>query len=374
MPTVTMNRTLADRLEATGGRPSGFDYLRLGLSVAVLWHHSVATSYGPEANAAIWTGLWGPATRSILPMFFALSGFLVAGSMERSRTLIKFLGLRFLRVYPALAVEVLLSGLLIGAVATSLPLEQYFTDPVFFRYLLNMTGHISFVLPGVFETNPKPDMVNFQLWTVPYELLCYVVLGGLIALGAKRWKILLPLGAAGVLALILLKTGYRTGWTFPTGWGVVQGPLLVFSFLAGVSLYLYKDRVIWSPALATAGLVIAWLCFAVVPNGEFPAVILLCYVTVVLGLGNPPRIGLIRGADYSYGIYLYGYVIQQFVMWAWPASREWYWNIAICLPLTAAFAALSWHWVEKPALGLRIYADRLEDFYLAAARRWGRGQ
>jgi peptidoglycan/LPS O-acetylase OafA/YrhL len=55
-------------------------------------------------------------------MFFALSGFLVAGSPERSKTLLTFLGLRAIRIYPALGVEVVLSALLIGTAVTTLPL------------------------------------------------------------------------------------------------------------------------------------------------------------------------------------------------------------------------------------------------------------
>ncbi|MCI0735547.1 MAG: acyltransferase family protein, partial [Beijerinckiaceae bacterium] len=143
---------LSDRLTVTVGRPSGFDYMRLGLAVSVVLLHSFRTTYGDDAE--LWETPLRPFLRVILPMFFALSGFLVAGSLERSKTMITFLGLRVIRIYPALAVEVTLSALLIGTAVTTLPLGSYFSDPLFWKYLLNAIGDVHFYLPGVFETNP----------------------------------------------------------------------------------------------------------------------------------------------------------------------------------------------------------------------------
>ena len=154
--TAARPRTLEEALVAADGRPSGFDYMRLTLSVAVFVSHSFGTSYGESGAEAVWNGPAAALVAAILPMFFALSGFLVAGSMVRCATLVKFLGLRVIRIYPALAVEVLLSALLIGPVLTTVPLTSYFTDPVFFHYLVNVTGHISYYLPGVFADNPVP--------------------------------------------------------------------------------------------------------------------------------------------------------------------------------------------------------------------------
>ncbi|MCO6763518.1 hypothetical protein KQH43_30970, partial [Streptomyces sp. EL5] len=59
---------------------------------------------------------------------------------------------------------------------TELPLAQYVADPKLHAYFLNIVGDIQYELPGVFLHNPMPDVVNAQLWTVPYELWCYVVL------------------------------------------------------------------------------------------------------------------------------------------------------------------------------------------------------
>lgn len=361
-------RSFAVVLDEAGGRPSGFDYMRLALAIGVFVVHISGTTYGEKGAAAAWSGALEPLIRAILPMFFALSGFLVAGSMKRCATLVKFLGLRAIRIYPALAVEVLLSALLIGPLVTTVSLQAYFTDPMFWRYVLNVTGHISFFLPGVFADNPIPDYVNRQLWTVPYELDCYIVLGALIAIGAKRHRVLLPIGTALLLAAYAVPMLIRRGMLYETN-EALSGQLLVVTFLIGVCLYAYRERIPFNRWLFCASAALGILCLSKLFNGGYYlATLPVAYVTAYLGLLNPPRVGIIRSADYSYGIFLYGYVVQQLVM-SIPGLREWYWNLFICLPLTIVVAALSWHWVERPAAGLKRHVDRLETWWLQVYAR-----
>jgi peptidoglycan/LPS O-acetylase OafA/YrhL len=351
--------SIAERLAATNGRPSGFDYLRLGLAVAIVAFHSVMTTYGRSVNDALLMSSLGPFLRTILPMFFALSGFLVAGSLERSKTILTFLGLRVIRIYPALAVEVALSAFLIGPAITMIPLASYFSDPLFTKYLLNVSGTIHYYLPGVFETNPYPKVVNLQLWTVPYELLCYVTLTALVLAGAVQRRILVPLAMPALALGELLFLRSPDAW----GWRVYNGYQLVLCFLAGVSLYLYRDKITWSLSMFFAALAASLLLWYL-PFGEYPAVLTTAYVTIYIGLTNLGRLSIIKGADYSYGIYLYGFVMQQlFVSLGGP--RSWWINVLVCVPLSALVAALSWHFVEKPAQKLRQFLPAAERQYLA---------
>jgi hypothetical protein len=139
--------TLADRLIASANRPAGFDYLRLLLASSVIATHSLALTLTDFHRLR-------PLAALILPMFFALSGFLVCGSLVRCRTLGTFLALRVLRLFPALVVETVLSALVIGPVFTSLPLNSYFEDPSFLGYFTSLVGVVKYKLPGVFTTNP----------------------------------------------------------------------------------------------------------------------------------------------------------------------------------------------------------------------------
>jgi len=344
---------IAERLIETGGRPSGFDYLRLGLALLVVISHSIVTSYGSEVTDRVWATPIGPVFRCILPLFFALSGFLVAGSLERCKTVGGFLGLRIIRIYPALVVEVILSAFILGPIMTTIPLGDYFTHPLFFSYLWNVIGHVHFFLPSVFDGNPCPKLVNGQLWTVPFELACYVAIAALAILGRKRLKIVVLLGTLALMTLGLAVQVYKHGLQLPEYGTTLPGVFFVFSFLGGVNIYLYRNVIPFTKTVFAIAVSVMLLCAWRTDIGAFGIAFPAAYVAAYVGLTNAPRIGLLKGADYSYGIFLYHFAIQQTLVATIPFAREWYWNLALTIPLASAFAALSWHVVEKPALGLR---------------------
>lgn len=365
--------SLGRKLEIDRFRPSGFDYMRLILALSVLIPHSALVAQG-EAYGVWFFAAGAPYFKLILPAFFALSGFLVAGSMERSKTLVTFLGLRVIRIYPALMVEVILSALLIGPFVTTLPLGDYFTDPKFFHYLVNVTGHITYYLPGVFTTNPKPDIVNLQLWTVPWELICYLSLTALILVGGKRSRHIVLAGlafafVAGIVVRVVLPA-LKGADTFVPLTGHVWGPELVLNFLCGVTIYLYRDVLPWNRWWGLAALALSVLLLQFAPAGQYLSILPIGYATVFLGLCNPKRHRFAGVADYSYGVYLYGFVVQQFVAYALPFTRVWYLNLLFAVPLSLLCGVVSWHLVEKPAAGLREPLKKLEAAWLRLKARF----
>ncbi|MFD1343068.1 acyltransferase family protein [Litorisediminicola beolgyonensis] len=343
--------SLGAALDAAGGRPAGFDYLRLGLALSVVLVHSFTASVAPSDEARLWAHpLWGSAAMALLPMFFALSGFLVAGSMARTPSVGRFLGLRALRIYPALAVEVLLTALILGPFFTTLPFDAYLSDPGFARYLVNVTGHVTITLPGVFETNPRPFEANAQLWTVPFELYCYIALALLMLCGAARDPRVLFWGAALVFALVLLRIGARTDWRFPDYRAPVAGWMLVVSFLLGVGLYQLRHAVPAGRWAILAAGVATLAIFAWCPGGRILGCLPASYLAVALGTCNPARGWVVAGADYSYGIFLYHFAILQAVIALTGGGLGWPALFVLWLGPTALCAALSWHLVERPIL------------------------
>src|SRR6202034_1418730 len=84
---------------------------------------------------------------------------------------------------------------------------------------------------------------------------------------------------------------------------------------------------------------------------------------------NPRRNGLIFSGDYSYGIYLYGFPIQQAVAAAGGAYKNWTLNLAVALPAVLAVAWMSWWLIERPSLGLRKFLPLTEGAFINIARR-----
>lgn len=354
-----MRTTLADRITLTGGRSSGFDYLRIGLALAVACSHIVSTTYGKAAMDAVYQTWWRVPLNAILPMFFALSGFLVAGSLERCRKLTSFLGLRVIRIVPALAVEVMISALILGPLLTAVPLASYFGAPEFRAYFLNILGEIHFLLPGLFGSVPYQNIVNQQLWTIPYELQCYAEISLLALIGMRRWPVIAIATPIGTTLIYALGHILDHGLFAPMELTEAPGYFFVWAFLWGVAMFVYRDRVRWSLGGCAAAAVIGLGSLAIGGLATYLMPAALAYVTVVVGLANPRRARFLEHADCSYGIYLYHWVVMQTVMSFAP--RIWWVNLAISLPVTTALAMLSWYGIEKRALALRhpiMAADR----------------
>lgn len=337
--------TVAKASERTGGRSRGFDYLRLLLAAGVICWHSFQLN---DRSLAI-QGWYRPLVGLILPMFFALSGYLVSGSLVRVKSIHEFITLRAIRIVPALAVETVLSMLVIGAIFTSLPLGRYFTDRDTFSYALNIVGDIHYLLPGVFRENQLPH-VNAPLWTIPFELECYL---GIVVLWLCR-AIRKP---RFILAVIMFLQIAIPIWEMsrhgvPGGGGTVAGRVLFLSFLCGIAIYDYQKAIVLRPLYFGAALTICVLMLTNSAASYFVA-IPASYVTVYLGLRNPPRIPLLMAGDFSYGLYLYGFPIQQAVYASVPAHRHWWFNLPLSLLLAGFFAAFSWYAVEMPVLKSR---------------------
>lgn len=338
--------TIQDRLDAAAGHPTGFDALRIGLAVCILCFHSVYASYGIPADLALWAGPWRGVLSLFLPMFFALSGFLVCGSLERTKKLHHFFGLRAIRIVPALAVETLLCAMILGPMLTTLSLSEYFAHPDFSRYFLNIIGVIHYELPGMFENNPSPNMVNISLWTIPYELKCYLALALAAVLGLmkRRWLFLT------ITALVCLALPLRHELSgAPDIFWRPSGRMLVMAFVCGLLMYRFRDLLAHNGYLAGASLILAIILF-MSPGWAMLGVPFAAYFTVYLGMLNIPPLPLVKNGDYSYGLYLFAFPMQQVQAQLFPAYHEWYWNAAFALVLGMAYAMFSWHCVEKPIL------------------------
>ena len=121
----------------------------------------------------------------------------------------------------------------------------------------------------------------------------------------------------------------------------------------------------WSRTWGLLALALGVILLAL-PLGRFAGFAPLAYATVCLGLTNPPKVAILRSGDYSYGIYVYAYPVQQVFASLGPWAHHWWLNILVCVPASTMVAAVSWHLVEKPALGLRKPLKALEDHWLVA--------
>jgi peptidoglycan/LPS O-acetylase OafA/YrhL len=355
-------QSILDRHKGVG---PGFDLLRIGLALVIFWGHAKAISAGhalahinqaASLHAGNWEGFRRPLQVAYVPMFFALSGFLVTGSALRLRSVGTFLAFRGFRIFPALLVEVTLSAVLLGAAFTTLPLSQYFSSAEFFRYFGNIVGQITFVLPGVFKHNPWPETVNANLWTLPAEFDCYLISAMLMAIGVMYNRAVVT-GFFVVATIIML--GLNTFTNFAVTPMMMDPIAVTYYFFVGVIFFHWRDQIpfnIWLFVSAAA------LCYPLLywHHTVFIAPILLTYVTLFIGMIKFPTVPFISSGDYSYGVYLYGFPITQglVALFPWFHGRGWA-TLFVAAVCTFAFAAVSWHVIEKPALAQRKLLKRI---------------
>lgn len=366
------------RLAHDGSYP-GFLFLRHFLAIVILAHHSrvllrgiregyevgkvgVASQHQALSSLLTSAEAFRPLLYALVGSFFALSGFLVAGSAFRTRSVRTFLVFRGLRIFPALLSEITLSALVLGALVTVSPLSDYFSSPQLYAYFLNVLGVIHYTLPGVFESNPIPQMVNANLWTLGPEFYCYLLMAVGMATGLvyRRGALLICIAILTVGLVILNAThlvdlATRQDSTRFARW------LIVYMFFLGVLLAVYADRIPRNPilfCLAAVGYVAAmWTNIS-----DILACIFLAYCTIYVGTLDLRWFDRAFGADYSYGLYLYGYPITQtIVFFALPAGLLKNDTVSAVLlfagtlVLTILFSAISWRYVESPALKLRKF-------------------
>jgi len=76
---------------------------------------------------------------------------------------------------------------------------------------------------------------------------------------------------------------------------------------------------------------------------------------VYLGMRSLPRLKWLSQGDYSYGIYLYGFPVQQMLVDVFPTLKVW-WALFPAAALTVTvLAMMSWHFIERPALSLKRF-------------------
>jgi peptidoglycan/LPS O-acetylase OafA/YrhL len=334
------------------GRGNNLDLLRMAAATSVVFSHSYAlTGRALAEPLVVASGARTDAATIGVTVFFAISGFLIARSLARRRSFYAFAVARVLRIVPGLVFTKLVCVFAIGWYATTLATADYFGHPQTWRFAaITPFFGVPTYLPGVFATNPYPLAVNGSLWTIPLEAWCYVGAAVLAATTILFRPVLLALGIACVIGLYVPFQAAIRG-VLPFG-ETVTVPGLVLAFMLGACLSVCRRRIPVSLTLAAAALALLALSAAtpLFPLGYYAGI---TYVALVLAYH--PRLQVTayrRVGDYSYGTYVLAFPIQQLLVWQF-GIREPLLLFAATMAATLPLAALSWHFVEKPALALK---------------------
>jgi peptidoglycan/LPS O-acetylase OafA/YrhL len=340
-----------------GHRFNNFDFLRFALAGAVVLSHSFALlgkrePFSSVSNEQIDLGKFA------VDSFFVISGFLITQSWLRSRSGWDYFRKRVVRIYPAFAAAVVFGAVVVPWLA---PLPPHARPIMSSTDYARMTGHILNLQgyePGnVFPTNRGPT-INGSLWSIRYEFWCYVGVAVAAWIGCvrrPRWLLAVFAGAV-VVSVLFLVFGWTPGgkilgkvFGYPPFWA-----RMLPYYLAGMVFYLFRAAIpcnAWLALVAAAGLVVG----AFVPCGMAVALptagtYLLFYLAFrpVRPLANWAKWG-----DFSYGMYLYAFPIQQLMIAHWGRELSPLKLFAWALPASVVAGVVSWYGVEKWFLRLK---------------------
>jgi peptidoglycan/LPS O-acetylase OafA/YrhL len=339
---------------------NSLNFIRLLLATAVIISHAYALGgYGSEPLILGNTlGGWGVLG------FFCISGYLIASSREKHR-LGSYLLQRIARIVPALLICHLAIVLLFAPAAQIINtggIDGYLsTSPTPIDYLLkNLTPSLKIEVYGIGDTLSKVPFTNSwcgPLYTLYYEFTCYLIIGFLMILPAfrKPWA-LFALWAVFVIAQF--NTDLILHYTNMAGMDVLLR--LTPFFFGGSLLYSLRDRIklVWWVAVIFTFLIILLMSFTPVRGWNGTAIVAPFITYVLLWISNALPLGrlgdLTRKHDISYGVYIYGFAVQQllevlFVQGILPTPPV-YLDIIATLIITMILAIISWITIEKPAL------------------------
>lgn len=227
---------------------------------------------------------------------------------------------------------------------------QYFFDVQVFKYAVATASLASAAveLPGVFSGNPFPTIVNASLWTLKFEVLCYIILAIVGRFGfLNRQKFSVLMMATWLVAgavLIFHNEGVLNSFE--------QAARFWLCFSFGIALFVFRDVINVSCWIAAGLALLSWITMG---SGWERIIAPVATGYGALWLGSLPLNRLrefTNRVDLSYGVYIFGWPISQTLVYLYPQIG----SVALIIysGLLAVFLAiLSWHLVEKPALAAR---------------------
>lgn len=363
--TLREGRSLADALR---GHRNALGFLRLVLAATVIFDHAFPLGgFGTDPFLKLTHGQASLGSIAVAG-FFAISGYLIAKS-GMSADVLQFFWRRVLRIFPAYWGVLIFTAAIVAPVIWLIMgrgLGSYLvlgpSGPAHY-FLANWTLNIGTY--GIYDiygtTTPYgvsvggSSVFNGSIWTLIYEWTCYVVIGFGVAFGIlKRARIVVPIVTAFVfiLQIAFLVNSGAVG-TFIPFFADQYRLNLMMTFLFGSCLAVYSKSIPFDDRL---GVLSGFIMVLTLHYGGFTVVGIAAgaYFVMYLGarIGGPLRRVGVKN-DYSYGVYVYGFLVQQTLAFFGVYKLGYLPFALIALVVSLGFAWLSWHGIEKHAMALK---------------------
>ena len=303
--------------------------------------------------------VYGQAISTIgVKILFLLSGYFIALSFisdSSKNHIFKFFIKRIIRIFPPL-IFVVISTMLLCSLISTLSFDEYFLNRHLYSYLKNIILLPVYNLPGVFADNPYPVAVNGSLWTMPVELLMYLLVPCLFFVNKfNKYCVFFILIFTCLVYLYCFNSQKTTIIFYGTNWYQALG--IMPYFLIGC-IYAIYPNLLKLLNLQIASLIIFILaCFPISMYGyfinEFCFMFFFSYFIFSFGNSAPPfLVVFFQKFEVSYGMYLWSFPIQQFLVSCFNNKIPFIIYLVLTIFITLFFSFISCVLIEKPCVKL----------------------
>ncbi len=326
---------VSERVELStyGNRKNNINLLRFIAASLVIYYH-MDFLLGKQGYVIMGQGLGAIAVN----IFFLLSGYLIASSWKHSNSFVSYFIRRTARIFPALVIVVFFSVFCIGPLFTSLSLSEYYSNQETWNYLKVILFFPIDRLPGVFEGLPCDSAINGSLWTLRYEFAFYLIVPFVYKLldyfGETRRVVIFGM-------LIFLICGYFISSTFDFAISEFckEGFRLATYFFMGCVVYEF-NLIKYLNAQYSVLAVLFMLVFAR-EEGPLCLLLMIAATTVFVfsfAFASQPKFAkCFEKNDFSYGIYIWAFPIQQIVVQLGGGLSRILFNLCACFFCNYAF-------------------------------------
>ncbi|WP_303863774.1 acyltransferase [Alkalibaculum bacchi] len=310
-------------------KKNNLNILRLIAAVLVIGSHSVPLTAGPSSMDLLAQMTRGSLSFGSLAVgiFLLMSGYLIAGSVERRRNFYNYFSARCFRIFPQLFFVVFCCAFVVGPLFSKLSPKIYFFKVETWLYFLNGILIMRHNLPGVFINNAYPNVVNGSLWILPIEFSCYLLAYILFRVYQKKSKYFLL-----ILFLVFSCTAVIFIVVHPSIlFTLVSRPVLLF--LIGMCAYIYCKQIRINKYIFVV-FVINFILLIYLKLDLFAMLVCFPYIFFYIAFAAKYKIFVQpRIRENSYGLYLWGWPIGQMLCQIASNNLKWWMLLLLTLPL-----------------------------------------
>ena len=340
---------------------NSLDFIRFFLALLVVFSHSYPLGkFGNEQLLGTAQETYGGFA---VQSFFVISGFLITRSWLNKKSIWQFICNRFLRIFPGFWICLLITIFFFAPIvylSAHGNLNQYFQNqeasPISYfthNFLLNIG---QYNIAGLLKNNPYPNAFNGSLWTLIYEIKCYLMIVFLGCVGLVSRRIVLGL-------FIFLAFLYTLNIAVPGSAAKIFSPFqdiyllnLTLYFFSGSVYFLYISKVIINYRILFTCLTIV-LCSFLCNSYSFFAPFVVPYIVFWLAC-KLPLFKFGKYGDFSYGLYIYAFPVQQLLSFYGIHKQGFLIYFLTALFGSLTFAIPSYLWIEKPSMNLRLLISK----------------